>query len=152
MNIVRDVERICPQGGEVDGGDLVCDVPGVSEAGDQLELQEPGDVDHEAEEERGQGVHQDPGHAGARELQLAVGQGSENQIKHIFISFILWKSNSDLTGQAEKVSPADRKKSLQGNWGNEVSLVGKGDGSHRENEVKVHSFKYVNKIRSIYLC
>ena len=80
VNIVGDVERICPHGSQSDGGDLVGDVPGVSEAGDQLELQEPGDVDHEAEEERGQGVHQHPGYAGARELQLAVGQGSKHHI------------------------------------------------------------------------
>ena len=80
VNIVGDVEGICPHGSQGDGGDLVGDVPGVSEAGDQLELQEPGDVDQEAEEERGHGVHQHPGHAGARELQLAVDQGSEDQI------------------------------------------------------------------------
>ena len=76
VDIVGDVDRICPHRGQSDGGDLVGDVSGVSEAGDQLQLQQPGDVDHEAEEERGQGVHQDPGEAGAGELQLAVGQRS----------------------------------------------------------------------------
>ena len=80
MNIVGDVERICPHGSQGDGGDLVGDVPGVSEAGDQLELQEPGDVDHEAEEERGQGVHQHPGHAGGREFQLAISQVTSTQV------------------------------------------------------------------------
>ena len=51
VQIIGDVNRICPHGGQSDGGDLVGDIPGVSEARDKLELQEPGDVDREAEEE-----------------------------------------------------------------------------------------------------
>ena len=51
MEIVGDVEGVCPHGCRDDSSDLMGDVPGVSEACDQLELQEPGDVNGEAEEE-----------------------------------------------------------------------------------------------------
>ena len=78
MEIVGDVEGVSPHGCRDDSSDLMGDVPGVSEAGDELQLQEPGDVDAEAEQQRGQGVHQRPGHPGGRQLQLAVGQGSES--------------------------------------------------------------------------
>ena len=41
------------------------------------------------------------------------------------------------------MSPADRQKSLQCNGGNEVGLVCEGDVPHRENEVKVQSFRII---------
>ena len=78
MEIVGDVEGVCPHGCRDDSSDLMGDVPGVSEAGDELQFQEPGDVDTEAEQQRGQGVHQRPGHPGGGQLQLAVGQGSKS--------------------------------------------------------------------------